>query len=536
MLDFDLLEQITIIRQTLAPLQLSRWQLFKLMIASILRSTSTLVLVLSAITALIPVLLVWRLWTGNSELDRLGIPRVGGSKQHRKDFRRLVEEGHHRYPNSPYVIRTQGLQYVVFPPESFDEIKKLPPHIASAQDFFVKTYFGHYTTAGTETPALLKAISIDLARSIPFTVVSRQEDAKAAADDVLGSCPEWKEVKLFPAVTRMIAMTNACTLVGRHLARSDGWVKLVSKFPFEVMAGTFVISGFPRLIQPILAPLIFLPAIITKWRMKWSLRGVIKRDMHEFLTTSDKKTVLKLKENGKVPFTASLMTRYKPEEATLDQLLQDYVTVSFESTPSSTAALYLILMELATRPQLVEILRQELREVLVDGKLPKTHLAELRKMDSVMRESARANPFSLLGLYRLLRVPTKLSTGPVLPAGTLICVDVHHIHGSEELWTKPEEFHGLRYYDNRKEPGKENKYQFVSTGADSPGWGDGAMACPGRLFANSTIKIALAHLIMHYDFKFRDGEGKPLKTSLPNGSWNPGLDVKLMFKSRKWDA
>ncbi|KAI9374539.1 cytochrome P450 [Aspergillus egyptiacus] len=220
------------------------------------------------------------------------------------------------------------------------------------------------------------------------------------------------------------------------------------------------------------------------------------------------------------------MTRYKPKEATLSQLLQDYVTVSFESTPSSTAALHLILMELATRPELVEILRQEIREVMVDGKLPKTHLTELRKMDSVMRESA-------LGLYRLLRVPTRLSTGPVLPAGTLICVDVHHIHGSKDIWTNPDDFNGLRFYDIRKAPGMENKYQFVSTGADSPGWGDGPMACPGRLFANSTIKIALVHLIMHYDFKFRDGEGKPIKSSLPNGSWNPGMDVTLLFKSRK---
>jgi hypothetical protein len=284
---------------------------------------------------------------------------------------------------------------VVFPSASFDEIKKLPPHIASAQDFFLKTYFGHYTTAGTETPAVLKAVSIDLARSIPMKVSSRQEDAKVAADDVIGGCSDWKEFKLFPAVTKMIAMTNACSLMGREVGRSERWVKLVSKFPFEVMVGTFVISPVPRVLQSLFAPLIFLPAIITKWRMKWVIRGVIKSDMKEFLDAKDKKSLLKLTEEGKVPFTAALMTRYKPEEATLSQLLQDYVTVSFESTPSSTAALYLILMELAAQPELIDTLRQELREVMVDGKLPKTHLAELRKMDSVMRESSRTNPFSL---------------------------------------------------------------------------------------------------------------------------------------------
>jgi cytochrome P450 len=457
-----------------------------------------------------------------------------------------------QYPDTPYIIKTQGLPYAVFPSHTFDEIKRLPERIASAQDFFVKTYFGQYTTAGTETPTLLKAVSVDLARSVPAKVPSRQEDAKHAIDEAIGDCPEWKEVKLFPAVTNIIAQMNACSFIGREAGRSKHWVNLVSKYPFQVMIGTFMIAPVPRILQSLLAPLIFAPAIITKWRMKWAITPIIKKDMHEFLNTADKKSLLRLTEDDKVPFTASLMTRYKPKEATLSQLLQDYITVAFESTPSSAAALYLLLRELAAHPELLDILRDELREVMVDGKLPKSHLAELRKMDSVMRESARANPFSLrkyhvcdvhrrkitigllvVALYRVLRVPIQLSVGPTLPPGTLICVDVHHITTSKELWKEPEKFYGLRFHEIRKQPGLENKYQFVSTGADSPGWGDGTMACPGRLFANSTIKIALAHLIMNYDFKYVEGQSIPIKTSLPNGSWNPGLDTKFLFKSRK---
>lgn len=138
-------------------------------------------------------------------------------------------------------------------------------------------------------------------------------------------------------------------------------------------------------------------------------------------------------------------------------------------------------------------------------------------------------------LYRLLRSPTKLSIGPTIPAGTIVCVDAHHIHNSPELWDKPEQYNGMRYHELRKEPGKESRYQFASLGAESPGWGDGSMACPGRLFANSTIKIGLAHLIMNYDFMFAKGESRPAKVSLPNGSQAPGLKTKLAFKSRKWD-
>jgi hypothetical protein len=277
----------------------------------------------------------------------------------------------------------------------FDELKKLPERLASAQDFFVNAYFGEYTTAGKETAALLRTISVDLARSIPVKVPSRQEDAKHAIEEALGDCRQWKEVELFPAITTIIAQMNACSFFGRDVGRSKNWVRLVAKFPFEVMISTFIIAAIPSTLHGILAPLIYAPAIITKWRMQWAIKPVIKDDMKEYLAAKDKRDLLKLTEVGKVPFTASLMTRYAEGEATLAQLLQDYITVSFESTPSSSGALYSILRELAGRPELIDILRKELEDVLVDGKLPKTHLAELCLMDSVMKESARYNPFSL---------------------------------------------------------------------------------------------------------------------------------------------
>lgn len=283
----------------------------------------------------------------------------------------------------------------MFPTSMFDEIKKLPHHIASGQEFQLKTYFGQYTTPGTDTPAFLKAVSIDLARSIPIKVPTRQEDARDAADDVFGYCEDWKEFKLFPTTAKMISMMNGSTFLGREVGRSDRWVELVGKLPFQVMVGTFMISRLPRWIQTILAPIIYAPAIITKWRMKWAISGVIKKDIEDFRNAKDKKSLLRLTEEGKVPLTAALMSRYTKEEATLDRILQDYVIASFVSTPSSAAALYLTMMELANHPNLIEVLREELQQVMVEGKLPKTHLGELRKMDSVMRESARANPFSL---------------------------------------------------------------------------------------------------------------------------------------------
>jgi cytochrome P450 len=93
------------------------------------------------------------------------------------------------------------------------------------------------------------------------------------------------------------------------------------------------------------------------------------------------------------PMTEWLMARYKAEEATPGQIAHDLIVASFESTPSMAGTLFMLLSELVIRPEVVEELREELALHMVDGRLPQTTLGELKKLDSVMRESARINPF-----------------------------------------------------------------------------------------------------------------------------------------------
>lgn len=135
-------------------------------------------------------------------------------------------------------------------------------------------------------------------------------------------------------------------------------------------------------------------------------------------------------------------------------------------------------------------------------------------------------------LYRQLTTPVQLSAGPRLPAGTNICVDAHHINFSKSLWEKPEQFDGMRHYKKRQVPGNEQRFKFANLGSDSPGWGDGLQACPGRLFADNTLKIILTHLLLNYEFKLRPGEGKPKRGSAPNGTMYPDMWAKILFRSR----
>lgn len=138
-----------------------------------------------------------------------------------------------------------------------------------------------------------------------------------------------------------------------------------------------------------------------------------------------------------------------------------------------------------------------------------------------------------MSLYRLTHVPIQLSAGPVIPKGSVICVDSWHIHNSPALWGNPEVFDPMRFYKLRQQPGHESKHQYSSLGSDSPGWGDGPQACPGRQFAGNTLKIVLSHLLMNYDIRLAPGQRKPKRHSLPNGAMMPDLGAKIIIRNAK---
>lgn len=248
---------------------------------------------------------------------------------------------------------------------------------------------------GTESGTPLKAIMGDLTRSIPARVLNRQQDTRVAFESIIGYCPEWKGVDTLMSTFKIVAKINACSFVGHDLGTNEGWVKAVMMSPLVVYVAVTLMNACPPLLRPLLSPLAFLPTVKNQWDMKRLLTPMIQEDMKTFEEAKDKKELLRPKSEGKLPFTAMLLSRYKANEVSLRQLIQDYILISFDSTPSTASSLYHVICELAVRPEAADILRKEVDEVMIDGKLPSTHLQELKRMDSFLRESFRLHPVSL---------------------------------------------------------------------------------------------------------------------------------------------
>ncbi|KAL8704425.1 MAG: hypothetical protein Q9201_002416 [Fulgogasparrea decipioides] len=543
----------------MAPIRLSRWQLTKLLLGQFWRDAGFFTRIMSVVlVATVSAMVLDRLIRPES-LERLGIPVGGSSKGTKMDFQTVLEDCKSKYPKQPFLIRAFGVEYVVFPSSYFDEIKKLPEQQASALAFFRDSFHESWSGIPRQSAELLETVSVDLARTIPGYVRDRQADCAAACENVIGAPAGWEEVTLFAGMQEIVVSTNASAFVGRELGTSRSWTRSVERLPMAALIGTVLLGYLPIVLRPLFKPILFAPAMWLRWSMANMLTPILRDDIHEFEHSKDKKQLTGPKDKGKVPMTGWLLNRYKPGQATIERLINDYITLSFESTVSSAGALFFIIRELAADPALSDALRSELMSCAPSGELPLTYLTELRRMDSVMRESTRANPFSLrtsdptfiarifpgIGLltYRLppvvlcreLLTPLQLSTGPQLPAGTNICVDAHHINFSSSLWKDPEQFDSMRHYRKRQSPDNEQRFKFANLRSDSPGWGDGLQACPGRLFADNTLKIILTHLLLNYDFKLRPEDGEPKKGSAPNGTMYPDMWAKILFRSRPVD-
>ena len=145
-----------------------------------------------------------------------------------------------------------------------------------------------------------------------------------------------------------------------------------------------------------------------------------------------------------------------------------------------------------------------------------------------MRSST--DPVHTVTFGRKITKDTPLKDSITIPAGTIISVPANAIANDPNLYTRPEEFNGFRFVEGSKSGTPVN---FVTTNSSNLNWGYGKHACSGRFFASYEIKIIMAYLLLHYEFKFPDEvteRPKNLNFELQSA---PDPNVKVLFRRRK---
>lgn len=181
-----------------------------------------------------------------------------------------------------------------------------------------------------------------------------------------------------------------------------------------------------------------------------------------------------------------------------------------------------VIYELAADPALADELRNEIQRVhdAENGGWTHATYARLEKMDSVMRESQRMTPHSIIGPRGIFKESFTFDDGTHIPKGAYAAIPSFAIESDPKNTSNPETFDGLRSYrmrrathevspDAAKASSQNEEFLFSSYSPTSLSFGYGRMACPGRFFASMVIKMELTKLLSEYDFKFKDGEARP---------------------------
>lgn len=214
------------------------------------------------------------------------------------------------------------------------------------------------------------------------------------------------------------------------------------------------------------------------------------------------------------------------------------VVISLASIHTSQMNAVHILYDLAEHSEYIEILRDEIRQVeREDGEWTqwnKNSFYKLKKLDSFMRESQRHNPPTLLSYHRIMQSDFVLQDGTVLAKGSHITMPVNEIQNDSSVTSEPKSFDPLRYYHMRQQHGQGHLHQFATTEENILNFGHGKYACPGRFFAALEIKSILVRLIMDYDWKLPDGQGRP-ENLMAHEFIFPNQEGVLYMKARKED-
>uniref|UniRef100_A0A6N2MBD8 Cytochrome P450 n=1 Tax=Salix viminalis TaxID=40686 RepID=A0A6N2MBD8_SALVM len=157
-----------------------------------------------------------------------------------------------------------------------------------------------------------------------------------------------------------------------------------------------------------------------------------------------------------------------------------------------TGAISLVwaMAELARKPKVMKKAQEEIRNCGGKKKVTESNIDQLEYLKMAVQETLRLYPPSALLLPRETMSPFNVH------------VNVRTIGRDPKVWSNPEEFIPERFIDSAIDFKGQN-YELLPFGA-------GRRGCPGIFMGMSKWELALANLLLCFDWKLPDGEEEDL--------------------------
>ncbi|KAG6495212.1 alpha-humulene 10-hydroxylase-like [Zingiber officinale] len=197
--------------------------------------------------------------------------------------------------------------------------------------------------------------------------------------------------------------------------------------------------------------------------------------------------LLKLKDEGNLEFPI-----------TYDSVKAVIMETFLAGTETSSTVIEWAMSELIKNPNVMEKVQNEMREAMQGKtKLEESDIIKFSYLNLVIKETMRLHsPVPLL----LPRVCTETCEvmGYRVPAGARVLINAFALGRDEKYWGSDAESFKPERFEGSSVDFKGFNFEFLPFGA-------GRRMCPGMTFGLSSVEIALAHLLFHFDWTLPRG-------------------------------
>jgi cytochrome P450 len=165
-----------------------------------------------------------------------------------------------------------------------------------------------------------------------------------------------------------------------------------------------------------------------------------------------------------------------------DQEVRDaIITILIAGHDTTALALAWAMVDIVPRPEVVDRLTDELRQVTGGGPPEAEHLPSLEYLDASIRESLRMSPVAPFVVRKTVQ-PVSVG-GREYPAAVVLCPCSYLVHHRADLYPEPDQFRPERFLERKFGP--HEWFPF----------GGGNRVCLGMPFALYEMKVLLATLL-----------------------------------------
>ncbi|KAI8947911.1 putative cytochrome P450 [Xylaria longipes] len=448
-----------------------------------------------------------------------------------RDFKTVMEQAHAQYKDEAVLVPVASSPpLVMLPHHEVDFMMQQPDSVLGFNERAFELYQVDYTFVDPSVPratlheALLRTA---LTPRIGTLVPALADEVAWAFDKHWGTnTTEWQELCVFETMRHIVGGVANRAFVGLPFCQNPELVNSGMAFAVDIPLSGALMNLFWAPLRPLVAPLITLPNRIHTRAFRRLITGEIKRRLKDY----DARQAMSPDEAKSLPVEPSDLLQWSIHQAKsngnpflwrAETLADRILIVNFAAIHTTSFTSTWAMFDLvASIPQgTVDILREEIKSVLAanGGAWTKKALAQLVKLESAMRESARLSSILAVGLGRVVVAEEGLTTpsGVHLDKGQHVAAPVYAVMLDDHVYEDAATFKPFRFCSAATEGGgqgqRQNYVPLTTTGPDFLAFGHGKHACPGRYFAAAELKLILAYALLHYEFEIL-----PVK---PEGPW-----------------